>query len=44
MIGTIIGTIRKKENYDIHAWKNSIQQGQLKSQRHGSGHSLIQTR
>jgi hypothetical protein len=29
MIGTIIGTIWRKENYDVHAWKSSIKWGQM---------------
>jgi hypothetical protein len=43
MIGTLIGTIERKENYDVLAWKNSIQRGQLKSRKAGNGRSLTQT-
>jgi hypothetical protein len=44
LIGTIIGTIHRKENNDILAWKSLIKWGQLKSQKDGSGHSLTQTK
>jgi hypothetical protein len=44
MIGIVIRTIGKKENYDVPAWKNSIQWGQLMSQRDGGGSSLTQTK
>jgi hypothetical protein len=44
MIGTIIGMMRRKENYDILAQKSSIKWGQIKSQKDGDGCSLTQTR
>jgi hypothetical protein len=44
MLGIVIGTIGRKENYDVCAWKSSIKWGQLKSQRDGGGCLLTQTR
>jgi hypothetical protein len=44
MIGTIIRTIGRKENYDIPTYKRSIKWAQLKSQRDGGGCSLTQTK
>jgi hypothetical protein len=35
MIGTIIGMIRKKENYDVLAWKSSIKWGRAKEMSMG---------